>query len=61
MLQQKKQGNGKMSIEAQAKLARDASIKLAVLPTNVKNKALLAIANAIKKNSKAIIEANKRT
>ncbi|MEK6943535.1 MAG: glutamate-5-semialdehyde dehydrogenase [Nanoarchaeota archaeon] len=49
-----------MSIEAQAKLARDASIKLAVLPTNVKNKALLAIANAIKKNSKAIIEANKK-
>ena len=45
----KEAGNGKMSIEAQAKLARDASIKLAVLPTNVKNKALLAIANAIRR------------
>ena len=37
-----------MSILNRAKLAKEASINLAVLPTNVKNKALAAIANSIK-------------
>jgi len=49
-----------MSIEAQAKLARESSIKLAVLSTNTKNKALSAIAASIKKNSKQILDANKK-
>ncbi len=49
-----------MSIEQQAKSAREASIKLAVLPNNAKNKALKGIADSIKSNSKKIIEANKK-
>jgi len=49
-----------MSIEQQAKSAREASIKLAVLPTKAKNKALKSMANSIKSNSKKIIEANKK-
>ncbi len=49
-----------MSIEQQSKLAKEASIKLAVLPTGVKNKALTAIAKSIKNNSKKIIESNKK-
>lgn len=49
-----------MNTEQQAKLAREASLKLAVLPTNVKDKALTAIAKSIKYNSKRIIEANKK-
>ncbi len=49
-----------MSILQQAKLAKEASIKLAVLPINVKNKALSSIAGSIKNNSKKIIEANKK-
>lgn len=49
-----------MDILQQAQLAKEASIRLAVLPTSVKNKALAAIANSIKKNSKKIIEANKK-
>lgn len=44
----------------QAQLAKTASIKLAVLPTKIKNKALIEIAKAIKKNSKRILEANKK-
>ena len=49
-----------MKVTQQVKLAKEASIKLAVLPTNVKNKALSAIAKSIEKNSKKIIEANKK-
>ena len=49
-----------MSVEQQAELAKEASIRLAGLPTNTKNKALLAIANDLKKNSKGIIDANKK-
>ena len=49
-----------MSIEQQAKSAREASIKLAVLPTKAKNKALKSMTNSIKSNSKKIIEANKK-
>ncbi len=49
-----------MSILNQAQSAKDASIKLAVLPTNIKNKALLAIADSIRKSSKSIINANKK-
>ena len=48
------------SIIYQAQLAKQASLKLAVLTTKVKNKALLAIANAIKNNSNAILQANKK-
>ena len=49
-----------MGIEQQARLAREASIKLAVLSTRNKNKALMEIAKAIKKNSKSIISENKK-
>src|SRR3989338_1065428 len=49
-----------MRIEQQAQFAKEASLKLAVLPTGVKNKALNAIANSIKSNSRKIIEANKK-
>ncbi len=44
----------------QVRLAKEASIKLAALPTTVKNKALLKIASAIRNNSKLIINANKK-
>src|SRR3989344_8745602 len=47
-------------IEQQAKLAREATLKLAVLSTKIKNKALNEIANAIKKNSNIIINENKK-
>ncbi len=43
-----------------AQLAKEASIKLAVLSVNVKNKALIEIAKSIKNNSKSIIAANKK-
>ena len=49
-----------MSIEQQSKLAREASLKLAVLSIMVKNKALNEIAKTIKKNSKTIINENKK-
>ena len=49
-----------MSIKEQAKQAKEASIKLAVLPTKIKNKALAGIAKSIKKNSKLIISENKK-
>ncbi|MAG91228.1 glutamate-5-semialdehyde dehydrogenase [Candidatus Woesearchaeota archaeon] len=49
-----------MSIEKQAQLAKDASLKLAVLSTKAKNRALKAIAKALKNNSKLILNANKR-
>ena len=49
-----------MSITEQARLAREASIRLAVLSTRDKNKALLEIAKSIKKNSKSIINENKK-
>ena len=48
-----------MRITKQAQLAKEASIKLAILPTNIKNKALLEIANALKRNSKRLLKANK--
>ena len=49
-----------MSTLEQAKLAREASIKLATLPAKTKNKALLEIAKSIMKNSKSIINENKK-
>ena len=49
-----------MNIINQSQLAKESSIKLAVLPTGVKNKALNAIANSIKSNSNKIIKANKK-
>ncbi|MBI1936328.1 glutamate-5-semialdehyde dehydrogenase [Candidatus Woesearchaeota archaeon] len=49
-----------MSVKTQAELAKEASFKLAVLPTKTKNKALLEIASAIKKNSESIINENKK-
>ncbi len=48
-----------MSVLKQAQSAKEASLKLAVLPTKIKNKALLEIASSIKKNSKSIINENK--
>lgn len=42
-----------------ASMAREASYKMAVLPTDVKNNALLSIADALIKNSEKIIAANK--
>ena len=47
-----------MNILEKAKLAKDAAVKLAVLPTGTKNKALLNIANSIRNSSKSIIAAN---
>ena len=49
-----------MSITEQAKLAKESSIELAVLPTKTKNKALIEIAKSIIKNSKSIINENKK-
>ena len=49
-----------MSIKQQAQSAREASLKLAILPTNIKNRALLSAADSIKKNSKIILDANKK-
>ena len=49
-----------MSITEQARIAREASIKLAVLSTRNKNKALVKIAKSIKNNSKSIINENKK-
>jgi len=49
-----------MSVIKQAQSAKEASIKLAVLPTKIKDKALIEIANAIKKNSKSVINENKK-
>src|SRR3989344_987256 len=43
-----------------AKIAREATLKLAALKNEVKNKALVAIAAAIKKNSGRIIGANEK-
>lgn len=48
-----------MGITKQAQLAKEAAIKLAVLPTKIKNKALIETANALKRNSKLILKANK--
>ena len=49
-----------MSIEQKAKLAREASIRLAVLSAKIKNNALNEIAKAISKNSELIIDENKK-
>ncbi|MBI2559164.1 glutamate-5-semialdehyde dehydrogenase [Candidatus Woesearchaeota archaeon] len=49
-----------MSIIKQAQIAKEASLKLAVLPTKSKDKALAAIANALKNSASAILEANKK-
>lgn len=49
-----------MSMLNQAQLAKEASIKLAVLPTKAKNKALIAIADSLKKNQNKILNANKK-
>ena len=49
-----------MNILKKAQLAKDAAIKLAVLPTGTKNRALLSIADSIRKSSKSIIAANKK-
>ena len=40
-----------MNTKEQAKLAREASIKLATLPAETKNKALLEMAKSVMKNS----------
>ena len=50
----------KNSISKQAELAKEASIKLAVLSTKIKNRALLAIADALKRNQKHILDTNKK-
>lgn len=47
-----------MSILNQAKLAKEASIKLAALPTVTKNKAIHAMADAVKKNKNRILKEN---
>src|SRR3989338_2827254 len=57
---QKKQGTWEMNTKEQAKLAREASIKLATLPAETKNKALLEMAKSVMKNSKSIISENKK-
>ena len=49
-----------MSIKKQAEMAKEASLKLAVIPAKIKNKALLSIANALKKNQKQILDANRK-
>lgn len=49
-----------MSVKQQAELAKEASLKLAALPAKAKNKALLAIANALKRNSNPILKANEK-
>ena len=49
-----------MNIMQKAQLAKESSLKLAVLPTKIKDKTLVEIANSIKKNSKSIINANKK-
>ena len=43
-----------------AKLAKEASLKLASLPTKTKNMALIGVAKSIKNNSKSIIYANEK-
>ena len=49
-----------MSVIKQAQIAKEASLKLAVLPTKIKNKALVAIADALRKNQKRILDENKK-
>ena len=49
-----------MTILNQAQLAKEAAIKLSTLPTKTKNKALQEIAKSIKRNSKLIINENKK-
>ena len=49
-----------MTILKPAQLAKEAAIKLATLPTKIKNKTLVEIAKSIKKNSKLIINENKK-
>lgn len=49
-----------MDIKNQAQLAQESSLKLAVLPTKIKNRALLEIAKSIQKNSKSIIYENRK-
>lgn len=48
------------NIIKQAELAKEASLKIATLPTKVKNKALIEIANSLKLNSKQLLNANKK-
>jgi glutamate-5-semialdehyde dehydrogenase len=47
-------------LEEKGKAAKAASKKLAFIPTNVKNKALIGIADALKAREKEILEANRR-
>lgn len=49
-----------MNVLKQAQLAKEASSKLTVLPASAKNRVLLEIADAIKKNSAQILRANKK-
>ncbi len=49
-----------MSIIQQAHSAKEASLKLAVLPTKVKNKALVAIAKSLRNSASEILEANNK-
>ena len=47
-------------VESKAKEAREAALKLAGVSSDVRNKALKAIATAIAKNKEAILDANAR-
>ena len=49
-----------MKLIKKARLAKEASLKLSVLPTKIKNQALNKIAESIKKNSKLIIQENRK-
>ena len=42
------------------KHAKEASLKLAALPINIKNNALMEIANSLKRHSISILKANKK-
>lgn len=49
-----------MKLIKKARLAKEASLKLPVLPTKIRNQALNKIAESIKKNSKLIIQENRK-
>ena len=47
-------------MKQQAKSAKEASIVLAAMPAKIKNKALAEISKSIRKNSKLIIDENRK-
>ena len=49
-----------MNIIKQAQFAKEASLKLATLPAKIRNKALMEIANSLKRHSNLILKANKK-